>query len=99
MADTSLPIDAITTLLDMVRGTIPFDLITAIKAALEIAEYVKSLFGIQAVPAAAQTMSLEAALESVANQHSGASAQAIDPSIWLIIIKLIMEWISQKMTP
>lgn len=47
---TSTPTEAIQLLLDMVRGTTPFALVPAIKAALQIAEYITNFFDEKALP-------------------------------------------------
>lgn len=93
---SSLPIDAINTLLDMVRGTTPFDLITAIKAALEIAEYIKSVFGAASV-SNLPSMDLETALATAASQHNSVTAQAIPVELLTLILQLVMKWLSEKL--
>ena len=95
----TLPIDAINTLLDMVRGTTQFDLITAIKAALEIAEYIKSVFSTESTAEIDKSMDLETALATVTSQHSAGAvtAQAIPTQLLMFIVQLVMEWIAKKL--
>ena len=98
MPASTFPIDAIDTLLNMVRGTLPFNLVAAIKAALAIAEYATSLFDANALPmSATPELSLEKALHMVKEQHQAhvATASSINTSLLSYILKLAFEWISQ----
>jgi hypothetical protein len=95
----TFPIDAINTLLAMVRGTTPFNLLASIKAVLAIAEYSVSLFDANASPmSATPELSLEKALRMVKDQHTAhvATASSINTSLLSYILKLAMEWISSK---
>lgn len=93
MATATFPIDAVNTLLDMVRGVTPFNLVAAIQAALEVANYIQSVFSATSV-GKDQSMSLEEALSAAKAHHDGVSAEAISPELLTLIVQLVMKWIS-----
>jgi hypothetical protein len=68
------PADAIQTLLSMIRKQTPFNLTSAISAALEIANYINSVLGqntTDALPlSATPDFDLEQALQNTLDQHS-----------------------------
>jgi hypothetical protein len=92
------PVESIQLLLDMVRGILPFNLVSSIKATLAIANYLVTIFDANALPmSATPEMSLEKALRMVKDQHTShmATASAINTSLLSYILKLAFQWISE----
>lgn len=105
-----LPIDSINLLLAMVRGTTPFQLVPAIQAALEIAQYLTTLFNAKTILPFAETrkFGLEEALAEVARQHTKDQAYhakhgivhtqslGVSASLLYFVLKQVFAWISTK---
>ena len=97
----TFPIDAINTLLSMVRGTTSFNLLASIKAVLAIAEYSVSLFDANALPMSAKSeLSLEKALQMVKEQHAAhvATASSINTALLSYILKLGFHYLASSAT-
>jgi hypothetical protein len=93
----TFPIDAINTLLAMVRRTVPFNLSAAFAAGLEIANYLQSVFGTASITSITETpdFTFEKALQYVKDQHEASvkTASVINASYLTYIIKMLAQWI------
>jgi hypothetical protein len=93
----TFPLDAISELLAMVRGTTPFALIPAIKDTLAIAEYGIGIFDAKTLPMSdTPDFSLEDALVLVRAQHTDKHVKALNTSVWQYLVQLILQWLAQK---
>lgn len=106
----TFPITEINLLLAMARGTTPFNLVQAIKAALAIATYLAGTFSPNAVAlplSATPEFGLEQGLVAVAEQHNGTvdyaakhniavSKAGMSLSLLNFVMVEVMKWISEQ---
>ncbi len=96
MPDT-FPITDVSLLLDMVRGTTPFNLVVALKATLNIATYAVGLFDAKSLPVSeTPDFSLEECLMLLKACGTGAHTEAVNSGLWQLVIQMVLEWLSQK---
>lgn len=97
MPATSFPLDAITTILNMVRGSTAFDLLDALAALQEIAQYAKSFYDAEALQyTQTPDLSLEEALMMLRAKGTGAYTTALNTSFWSLVIEMVLGWLQQK---
>lgn len=107
----TFPITEINLLLAMARGTTPFNLVEAIKAALAIATYLAGTFSGSSISlplSATPEFGLEQGLVAVAKQHEDAAGYAVKHGLAAIhspmslsllnfVMVEVMKWIAERM--
>lgn len=101
------PTESVTIIIDMLRGTIPFEKWKAIKAALEVITYMMSFaadtYSVKAVraPKASKKVIADTLEKSLLKQNSDVKALSFDIPLWLlpILIKMLLKWVENNYPP
>lgn len=92
-----IPVDAIKTLIDMIRGATEFDMLTAVNAGLEVAKWALTLFGnsgssMQIASCCKKDEALAAGLGSFL-PSSDISAQGLLPFPKEVLVEMLLRWL------
>lgn len=98
------PTESVTLIIDMLRGTIPFEKWKAAKAALELITYMMSFavdtYSVKAVraPKASKKVIADTLEKAITKHNSEIKASSFDIPLWLlpILIKMLLKWIENN---
>lgn len=103
-AKADIPVDDIKLLIDMIRGAVPFDLVTAVKAGLSVANYILGLLGnatTASVAAESSDEDLACALETLLPGGDVSKAGLFDGTrrpVLEALLKMVITWLAGQMT-
>jgi hypothetical protein len=101
------PTDAASVLVDMLRGTVPFEKWKAIHAALELITYMMSYaadaYSVKAVkaPKASKKLIADTLEKAMLNKPGTVKATSFSVPAWLlpILIKMLLKWVENNYPP